>query len=157
MNSDQDAFIAMGRKKGGRRRRRSEAAQLAASYNLRRLEREVDDALVYQSCKKEYSEHAKQVAKREEELLSRTIFVTNVKDLRNHRNLDLLKAFFAREYGPVERCTLERHSGRGGRGGGFPRARLRFRNEGDAKAIFGGRKLSLVESPVFLQDRKSVV
>lgn len=144
----------MGRKKRGRRRRRSEAAQLAAKYNERRLEGEVDDALVYQTCKKEYSEHAKQVAKREEELLSRTIFVTNVKDLRSHRNLALLRDFFVREYGQVEQCILASYSGKGGRGGRFPKARLRFRHEGDAKAIFGGRKLSLVESPVHLHDSK---
>ena len=77
-----------GTKRSGERNRRRfpEAAQLAAKYYERRLEGEVDDALVYRTCKKEYSEHAKQVAKREEELLSRTIFVTNVKDLRSHRN-----------------------------------------------------------------------
>ena len=142
----------MGRKKRGRRRRRSEAAQLAAKYNERRLEREIDDAMVYQAHKKERTDHAKQIAEREEELLSRTIFVTNVKDLRISNNLSSLRAFFQHEYGPVEQCILASHSGKSGRGQRFPKARLRFMDERNAKAIFGGTRLSLVESPVTLYD-----
>lgn len=114
----------------------------------------MDDALQYQACKKEHSEHVKQVAKRKEELLSRTIFVTNVKDLRQRHNLDLLKDFFVRKYGPVEQCILASYSGKDGRGGKFPKARLRFMHEGDAKAIFGGENLSIVDSPVNLPHGK---
>jgi len=142
----------MGRKKGGRRRRRSEAAQLAARYNERGLEREVDNALAYQKCKTEHSEHAKQVARREQELLSRTIFVTNVKDLQNHHNLMLLKSFFEREYGPVEQCILASYSGKRGRVDRFPKARVRFRLVKGAQAIFGGMQLSTIQSPVQLHN-----
>lgn len=143
--------VVMGRKgRARRRRRRSEAAQLAANCHNRLLEREVDDSLIYQACKEEYNEHAKQIAKREEELLSRTIFVTNVKDLRVSRNLELLKSFFAHQHGPVEQCILAYQSRQGGRRGNrqYPRARVRFLHERDAKKVFGGTKLSLVDSPV---------
>ena len=144
----------MGRKSRGgrRRRRRPEAAQLAARYNEQGLVREVDDALLYQKCKKEHSDHTKEVARREQELLSRTIFVTNVKDLRNRGNLALLKAFFNNTYGPVEQCTLASSTGRGKRGDRFPKARVRFRHEGDARAIFDGRKLCFVQSPVEIHN-----
>jgi hypothetical protein len=108
--------------------------------------------MAYQAHKKEHTEHAKIIAEREKELLSRTIFVTNVKDLRNSHNLSLLKVFFQRAYGPVEHCVLASHSGKSGRGQSFPKARLRFKHERDAKAIFGGTSLSLVESPVTLYD-----
>lgn len=138
----------MGRKKRGRRRRKSEAAQLAAAYNERGLEREVNGALEYQQCKKEHAEHVQQVKKREQELLSRTIFVTNVKDLCIHSNLELLKEFFESNYGPVEQCIRASYYGkREGGGGRYPKARVRFRHVGDARAVFGERPLASVDTP----------
>mmetsp|Transcript_2786 Transcript_2786/g.5101 ORF Transcript_2786/g.5101 Transcript_2786/m.5101 type:complete len:87 (-) Transcript_2786:50-310(-) len=70
--------------------------------------------MAYQAHKKEHTKHAKNIAEREKELLSHTIFVMNVKDLRNSCNLSLLKVLFQREYGPVEQCVLASHSGKSG-------------------------------------------
>ena len=135
----------MGRRRRKRGRHGSEAAKLAANLYQRGLERAVDDALLYQGCKESHSAHAKEVAQREQELLSRTIFVSNVKNLREGRNLVLLEQFFEKQYGPVELCMPASFSGKKGKYNKFPQARVRFRHVHDAQRIFGGKKLSLVQ------------
>ena len=105
----------------------------------------MSDALFDQDCKQSHSAHAKEVAQREQELLSRTIFVTNVKNLRDGHNLKLLEQFFENQYGPVELCMVASFSRKKGRYNTFPPARVRFRHVNDAQCIFGGKKLSLVQ------------
>jgi hypothetical protein len=135
-------WFTMRRRRRNRGRNRSEAAKIAANFYEKGLEREVDDALQFHGCKHSHSAHAKQVAQREQELLSRTIFVSNVKNLRDRHNFALLEDFFRNQYGPVELCIPAIFSGKKG---AFPKARVRFRNVHDAQRIFGGKKLSLVQ------------
>lgn len=135
------------RKRG--RRRRSEAAELAGRVHEQQgLDRTVDNALRYQECKQKYQEYAKEVHTREQELLSRTLYVSNVKNLHEGRNLELLRLFFQQTYGPVEFCGLATHFGKTAstsRRDRFPKARVRFKHAASAEIIFDGKKLAHVQ------------
>ena len=150
----------MGELKRRRRRRhpRSEAGKLAVRYFDRGLEREVENAMEYQQYKQNHTAHSREVAQREQELLSRTVLVSNVKDLRIPHNLDLLGEFFKCKYGNLEMCSVATFFGKKKRWkhNGFQKARIRFQNVEDAQKIFRGKKLLHVrrdqDAPVVISD-----
>lgn len=63
-------------------RRRSEAAELAGRAHEQGLARTVDDALRYQECKQKHQTYSKEIYEREQELLSRTLYVSNATNLQ---------------------------------------------------------------------------
>lgn len=117
----------------GRRRRKNNAAVRFNDYSIQRTVQEIEN---YQGYKEQQKEFLEKVAEYEEEILTRTIFVSQVKDLKKPRNLELLRAFFEITYGPVEECVATTFSNRN-RIVAFPPARVRFRQKADAENIFG--------------------
>jgi hypothetical protein len=123
----------------GRRRRKSNVALQFNDYSIQRTVQEFEN---YQGYKKKQKEFLEKVAESEEEILTRTIFVSQVKDLKQPRNLQLLKAFFEITYGPVEECVAttfssKKRKGRFPQARVFPPARVRFSRKPDAEKIFG--------------------
>jgi hypothetical protein len=119
---------------------------------------ELDDSK--ENYKKYYTEEAaKEIGNAVKELRSRTVFVSQVKDLNKTINAQHLKLFLEREYGPVEKLLITNDSNRiSGQGISrrrrrkskrnhayqypqFPRARVRFVTALHAQKIFGGRSL----------------
>jgi hypothetical protein len=142
----------MGRRRNGKRRKRnSEAAQAAAKISSANLEKRFADTLKYQQDKSAQSEYLSTIAEVEKDILSRTVYVTQVKDLKQESNLTELKRFFEINYGRVEECVRAPFTGKKGkRNHNFPHARVRFVLKEDAEKIFGGKELLLArtEGPV---------
>lgn len=142
----------MGRRKQKSKHRRRQAAQAVARYHEQTLRRELEDSLLYESHKEHQSKYLAKVAELERDILSRTIFVTQVKDLNQAQNLMRLRSFFQTTYGPVEECVKAKFKKRGKRNTTrFPPARVRFYRKADAEKIFGGKNLLQV-----LQDRNII-
>jgi hypothetical protein len=117
----------------GRRRRKNNVTLQFKDYSIQRTVQEIEND---QGCKKKQKEFLEKVAENEVEILTRTIFVSHVKDLKQPRHLQLLKAFFEITYGPVEECVPTTFSNRK-RKDMFPPARVRFTRKSDAEKIFG--------------------
>ena len=81
----------------------------------------------------------------ENEILNRTIFVTNIKDIRVGSNLKALQTFFERNFGPVEQCCITsfqskrkpNHNLRNNRSNPPPPAKVTFRSVQSAIKVFG--------------------
>lgn len=87
----------------------------------------------------------------EDDLLARTVFVANVRDVKDSDNLLKLKTFMEQKYGPVERCMKASFFGgnNGRRGNHYPPARVRFYDRRDAERIFRGMALvDFADAPV---------
>jgi hypothetical protein len=117
----------------GRRRRKNNVALQFNEYSIQRTVQEFEN---YKGCKNKQKEFLEKVAENEEEILTRTIFVSQVKDLKQPQNLQLLKAFFEITYGPVEECVATTFSNRKSKVR-FPPARVRFSQKSDVEKIFG--------------------
>lgn len=109
-------------------------ADSAAKVSAVNLEKRFEDTLDYHRDKSAQKGYLSTISEIESDLLSRTIFVTNVKDLSRESNLAALKWFFEMNYGPVEECVAvesrkPHHS--------FPPARVRFFSKRDAEKLFG--------------------
>jgi hypothetical protein len=128
--------MARRKRRGGRRRK---ARSTADSFGERTLRRDLADDLQYESHKAEQSEYLAKVALIEQDLLSRNVFVTQVRDLTQNANLRLLQTFLEGTYGLVEICEIAQR--RRGKAARFPAARVRFRRKQDAEKIFGGAEL----------------
>ena len=77
-----------------RNRRRSQAAKLAAKFTSHTHHQILEDAIRYEHAKAGQLEYVKVVANLEKSMLSRTLFVTYVRDLKEPRNIKLLRLFF---------------------------------------------------------------
>ena len=107
----------------------------------------MDNALNADEFRQRQSKFHKKIAAQEKDILSRSIFVTNVRDLRVESNLEALKKFFNDVYGDVKYCRRtvrsDRRKGRG-RPIIYPPARVVFFHKDDAERVFGGQELSKV-------------
>jgi hypothetical protein len=143
-------------RRGRRNRRRAPAQQQRKRYEQfqnRTLQRNMKEAEDYAKHKEEQVKHMKSIAQREQEILSRTVFVTHGLDLNRPQHLAQLQQFVHVTYGAVESCQLvhnhHQYSSEGksnnklrlGRGGDYPSARIRFARAQDAERIFGGHAL----------------
>jgi hypothetical protein len=103
--------------------------------------------------KANHKKYLSEIASDVDELRSRTVFVSQVKDLKEEINSQNLKLFLESKYGPVEKLLVtndgNRGSGRGIKrrkyGQQFPRARVRFTSAVHAQKIFGGRSLLVLD------------
>ena len=146
----------MAKKRGNRHRRRhrrSEARRLTREFAERSRRRFVDAALSSEQVQERYSAYRKYIADKEKDVLSRTVFVTQVRDLRSPGNLLGLRRFMERTYGQVVECKATRFPGRHRRAKRvtFPPARVQFQSKVSAEKIFGGVELLRVRQavPVF--------
>ena len=137
---------------GGRRRRRNrrrgrqnkkKRRQQYERFQAHSLRRNLEFAEQDSNRKEQQKAHVKRIAEREQELLSRTIYVTHVLDLNRGQNLALLQQFFQSRYGEVEWCKLEMYTGRSKsqRRSYYPNARIQFRHSRNAERVFGGQPL----------------
>jgi hypothetical protein len=130
----------------GKQRKEKKRNKIRKFQNLS-SKRAVDTFLVSEEHRAEQSAHQKRILDLERDILSKTIFVTNVKDLNNEINLRSLKRFFEEHYGPVKRCERSRFSDkRKCHGRSYPPARIRFENAADAEKIFEGEMMIRVRS-----------
>jgi len=136
--------------KGRRRRRRSEAAKLAAEFAKQSRQRFLDDAISSDRFRAEASNYIRSIVRIEEDILSRTVFVTDIMDLNRPGNLDELCRFFEQRYGPVKSCEKTSYNGRRNHRGKkrYPPARVQFLHKTDAEKLFGGMELLRVNKAV---------
>ena len=127
------------RRRPNKKRRRRQYARFRANTFQRHLKVAEQES----EWRQQQKLHSQRIGQREEELLSRTIFVTHVIDLKRGRNLARLQQYFNSNYGDVEWCKLASYSGRSRaqQRSYYPRARVRFRDKSDAEKVFGGKSL----------------
>lgn len=124
----------MGKKSRQRKNRREK--EKARKYQKKHLERQVNEELQADENNRHQEEFAKEERKKQQDVLSRAVFVTNVKDLNKNINHLQLQSFFERSFGPVESCTLVHRQQRKGSKGRFPpNARVLFVNKSDADRV----------------------
>ncbi|KAL3908002.1 MAG: hypothetical protein SGARI_003263 [Bacillariaceae sp.] len=129
--------------KNRRRHRKRNNNNASRRYMNFVSQRSAEAIMAESEQRKEKSEYQAMVAKLEADLLCRTVFVTNVKDLNQPGNLDRLKQFLEQTFGPVEKCEKASYGGKKRRGGpNYPPARVRMASKADAEKIFGGIPLA---------------
>jgi hypothetical protein len=143
----------MGKRGNGRRRRKEEAVRSVAQFSERSRQAYVNDSLVYEQNKRAQSDYLKRVAEIEKDILSRTVYFSNVKDLRRDENLRALRSFLERNYGRVQECV--RFNDRKKRKRDYLGARVRFQFKRDAERLFSGVELLKVSNS-FLEFSCSV-
>jgi hypothetical protein len=114
----------------GRRRRRRQTSRFAVFSHGRFVDGIINDEKA-RADQKQYLHKAREI---EEELLGRTIFVTNVLNLTEPDNLEKLRLFMESNFGKVERCVRDKFRT-------FPPARITFATKQAAERVFGGRAL----------------
>ena len=139
-------------KRGRRRRqrRRSEAVRLTREFAERSRRRYVDATLSSEEVQARYSVYRQYIADKEKDVLSRTVFITQVRDLHVPGNLERLRSFMEQTYGPVVECKATSFSGRANRRQRvrYPPARVQFQSKASAEGIFGGVELLRVRQAV---------
>jgi hypothetical protein len=112
-----------------------------AQFTAHTQETRTRTILKEEAIKEAHIQYLKRMVKDEESILERTVFVDNVHDLRNPRNLQQLRVFFQR-YGVIEECFLARYVGRKDVARIMnPSARVRFQNKESAKQAVDQRRL----------------
>lgn len=126
-----------------RRRRRNRKHRITyANYATIKHVEKIVEGETNQSHQKEYQAAVKQV---ESDILARTVFVTNIRDVNDDRNLQRLRHHLEVHYGPVEECSRGHyHNPRSNfrKPKYYPPARVKFRHRRDAEALFGGKALA---------------
>jgi hypothetical protein len=144
----------MGRRRKNKNNRGSAKAKarwIACQFAHISQERHMENIISDEEYKHEQSAYRKMLAEKEKEVLSTTIFVTNVKDLNMQANVEALNRFFAR-YGPVVECKATYFRTRSGKKKHhrFPPGQVRFVRKQDAEKVFGGVELLKVRKTVQL-------
>jgi hypothetical protein len=124
----------------GRRRCRRQTSRFAVFSHSRFVDGIINDEKA-RADQKQYLHKAREI---EEELLGRTIFVTNVLNLNKPENLEMLRRFMESTFGKVERCVRDKfrtNRSRNSRRASFPPARITFATKQAAERVFGGRAL----------------
>lgn len=119
------------KRRGKRRNKRSSNSFVVYSH-----ERRLDKLLLDENHKSIQAEYLSKFKKLEQDLLSRTVLVTNVKDLRKPGVKLALESFLRSRYGEIASCVLVSQ-----RKVSFPAARVTFQRKEDAERIFGGTNL----------------
>lgn len=103
----------------------------------------VDDVIDQEKARSEQKEYAEKARAIEEDLLTRTIFVTNVLDLNDDRNVQALRRFMEQNYGTVVRCVKDKYNTRrpNHSQAQFPPARVTFAAKHAAEKVFNGMAL----------------
>jgi hypothetical protein len=135
----------MGKRGNGRRRGKQQVARSVAQFQERSRQAYLNDTHLYEQNKRAQSEYLQRVAAVEKDILSRTVYFFQAKDLRRDDNLRALHSFLERNYGRVQECV--RFNDRKKRKQGFPGARVRFQFKGDAEKFFSGVELLKVSTP----------
>jgi hypothetical protein len=135
----------MGKRGDGRRRRKEQAARSMAQFSARSREAYINDSLLYEENKKAQSDYLKRVAEIEKDILSRTVYFFQAKDLRKDENLRALQLFIEKRFGNVQECV--RFNDRKKRKHDFPGARVRFQFKRHAEKLFSGVELLKVSTP----------
>ncbi|KAG7371402.1 RNA-dependent RNA polymerase [Nitzschia inconspicua] len=124
---------------------KSSAASRFVEYSS---QKNVEAALNEHQHKEEQSKYQEMIRTLEADILSRTVFVTNVLDLNQSQNLVKLKLFLEQTYGLVEKC--ERSYYRGTKvmfnRPYYPPARVRFGSKTVAERVFQGTPLASARS-----------
>ena len=135
----------MGRKgkNNSRKRTRSETGRYVNAW--RKIT--IDNALGEDEFRRKQSEFHKMIAAKEKDILSRSVFVTFVKDLNDDNNLKALERFFHNNYGMVKKCVRTEYAGKRRKQKAsnqykqYPPALVVFFKEFDAEKLFDGRNL----------------
>jgi hypothetical protein len=135
----------MGKRGDGRRRRKQQAKRSVAQFSERTRQAYLGDSVLYEENKRAQSDYLKRVAAIEKDILSRTAYFFQAKDLRKDENLRALQSFIEGNYGPAQECV--RFSDRKKKTHGFPGARVRFQFKRDAEKLFNGVELLRVSTP----------
>jgi hypothetical protein len=107
----------------------------------------MEEALNEMTHKQEQTKYQEVVKKLEADILGRTVFVTNVRDLNRAENLVKLNAFMEQMYGVVEKCERAAYGGRRNHNRPhYPAARVRFAHKSSAERIFQGRSLQTAKA-----------
>lgn len=64
----------------------------------------MSEVLTSEQVHTQYSDHRKHIAAMEQDVLSRTVFVTQVRDLNQTGSLNMLRQFMEQTYGAVADC-----------------------------------------------------
>lgn len=151
------SIMAKKRRRRNKQRRRDEQSTAAFAYHAR--EAYLKDNLVYERNKAAQSEYLERIARIEKDILSRTVYVFQARDLKRDANLEALRLFLETRYGLVEEC-IRHHDGK--KKHPFPGARVRFQFKLDAEKIFGGstelsRISTFVEVPCAVGCRRGMI
>jgi hypothetical protein len=136
----------MGRK-GRNRRNRKQGARghtLLYHFNAHTIEQYIENDFAYEELKRKQTEYRERIAALEQDMLNRTILVTNVLSLNEKSNLDRLKAFLEQSFGPIQCCIVSSFGTKGKIKKGsirerYPPARVTFEYQTSAENIFGGK------------------
>ena len=107
------------------------------------LHKHLSDFESQQALNAKQTAYVEKIEALEQELLSRTVIVTCVRDLRQESNVSLLRTFLETTYGTVESCIAIPSKARKKQWRtGYPWARVRFQRKACAERIFGNRPLN---------------
>jgi hypothetical protein len=126
-----------------RRRRKRQAAISAAQFSERNRQAYLNDIFSYEKTKRAQSEYLKRVAEIEKDILSRTVYFFQARDLKRDENLRALRSFIEGNFGSVQECVRFNDRKKNNR---FPGARVRFQFKRDAEKVFGGMELLRVSA-----------
>lgn len=116
----------MGRKKNKHNKRRRQL------FHAQSIQRQINNDTKYV----QHKEFLDSIESKEVDELNRTIYVTNVKDLRVGSNLISLRSFF-NQYGFVEKCITEHQKRNNSKRGIPPAGKITFKSAVSAEKIFG--------------------
>lgn len=149
------------KRRSGRRRRKSGAEDVRRQYTQNWRKKVINSALDADEFHEKQSKYHKEISKKEKDMLSRSIYVTCVRDLNVESNLRALEMFFITRYGPVKHCSrcTPHNKVKQTR---FPAAQVVFFQKSDAEKIFGQelfrvRKAVELDCPVGHKNGKIMV
>lgn len=125
------------RAKAKKRSRKRSNLKAKAQYAEKNHALFLNDVLLDERRKADYEAYGQKMEEAEEGILSRAVIISQVKNLRDERNLLLLRQFLSDTYGPLDSIQCFVRSG-GRQWRDFPLARVRFVSRKDAEKIFGG-------------------
>ena len=122
-----------------RNRRRSQAAKLKRQYaNRSKL---TEDTLRDEQYRQRQREYMEVIQQKQKNAAETTVFITQVLNLNDPTNLEGLREFLQRNYGPLAFCRIHHHHKSSRRKPPFPPALVRFERAADAAKLFGGISL----------------
>jgi hypothetical protein len=121
-----------GRNKKSRRSSSGASAELLRQFSSHGHQRFIEEAVSHEARKEDQRKYIQRYRKLEDDIISRTVFVTCVRDLKQEDNLTALRQFMT-TYGPVEDCFVAEYS-TGGQNR-FPPGRVLFRSPRDVSQL----------------------
>ena len=135
---------AMARRRRHRKRQHSSSMRLLHSFASHAHHQYLNETIEAGEQTELQREFLRRHRELEDDIIARSIFVTNVRDANQARNLDRLHHFME-DYGSVEDCFPSEYSNN--TFSRFPPVRIIFRNEVDVELLFQNNKRVNVSCP----------